>query len=180
MQTDLPISVSEAALPRRACSAVSFPPNVPALSIRQPWAWLIVNAGKNIENRCWYTKFRGRFLIHAAKGMTRDEYDDAFDFAFYRGGVTGRDVPKREVIERGGIIGEAEIVDCVHKSDSPWFMGEWGFVLRNVKPLPFVPCKGALGFFYPQNTTVRHARENDGGQGSGVEAGAKFRAAPER
>ena len=41
-----------------------------ALSIRQPWAWLIVNSHKHIENCDWPTKFRGRFLIHASKGVT--------------------------------------------------------------------------------------------------------------
>ena len=41
-----------------------------ALSIRQPWAWLIVNGHKDIENRSWPTRFRGPVLIHAAKGMT--------------------------------------------------------------------------------------------------------------
>lgn len=30
-----------------------------ALSIRQPWAWLILHAGKDIENRVWQTRFRG-------------------------------------------------------------------------------------------------------------------------
>ena len=48
---------------------------LPALSIRQPWAWMILNAGKDIENRSWQTDYRGRFLIHAAKGMTQDEYE---------------------------------------------------------------------------------------------------------
>jgi hypothetical protein len=50
-----------------------------ALSIRQPWAWLILNAGKDIENRDWPTHFRGRFLIHASKGMTHDEYEGGLD-----------------------------------------------------------------------------------------------------
>ncbi|MCG0445699.1 ASCH domain-containing protein [Pseudomonas aeruginosa] len=52
-----------------------------ALSIRQPWAWLVANGHKDIENRDWATSFRGRFLIHAAKSMTRDEYEEARDFA---------------------------------------------------------------------------------------------------
>ena len=52
-----------------------------ALSIRQPWASLILKAGKNIENRDWPTKYRGRILIHAAKGMTRGEHEDAIHFA---------------------------------------------------------------------------------------------------
>jgi hypothetical protein len=42
-----------------------------ALSIMQPWAWLIVNGLKDIENRKWSTDFRGEFLVHA--GKTYDE-----------------------------------------------------------------------------------------------------------
>jgi len=54
-----------------------------AISIRQPWAWLIVNGYKDIENRSWPTKFRGRVLIHASKGMTRAEYDDVEDYLMF-------------------------------------------------------------------------------------------------
>jgi hypothetical protein len=50
----------------------------------------------------------------------------------------------------GGIIGQVDIVDCVDKSASPWFVGPFGFVLRNPRILPFRPCKGALGFFNPK------------------------------
>jgi len=117
-----------------------------ALSIRQPWAWLIVHAGKNIENRMWRTTFRGRVLIHASKGMTRAEYDAACWFMGEQG-IDHTKLPLFDQLPRGGIIGEAEIVDCVRKSNSPWFQGPFGFVLHNVKPLPFRPCKGSLGFF---------------------------------
>ena len=117
-----------------------------ALSIRQPWAWLILNAGKDIENRDWPTRFRGRFLIHASKGMTHDEYDCADDPLWHKGGPT-IELPSFQELERGGIVGEAELIDCVTQSDSPWFNGSFGFVLANVKPLPFRPFKGALGFF---------------------------------
>ena len=139
--------------------------NLPALSIRQPWAWAIVTIGKDIENRSWPTRFRGRFLIHAAKGCTRDEYEDACDFILkavdskYRG--IGLSVPGWKRMDRGGIIGIAELVDCVTKSDSPWFMGQYGFVLRNVEAVPFIPCKGALGFFSPNSGT--HVPERSGG-----------------
>ena len=37
-----------------------------ALSIRQPWAWLIARGVKTVENRTWATNFRGRFYIHAS------------------------------------------------------------------------------------------------------------------
>lgn len=117
----------------------------PALSIRQPWAWLILNAGKDIENRDWATKFRGRVLIHAGKGMTKAEYEDAYDTAM----VVNPSIlfPTFESLQRGGIVGSVEIVDCVEASDSPWFFGHFGFVLRNPQPLPFVQFKGQLQFF---------------------------------
>ncbi|NSZ47986.1 hypothetical protein G6L63_08670 [Agrobacterium vitis] len=122
-----------------------------ALSIRQPWAWCIVNLGKDIENRNWPTRFRGPVCIHAAKGMTRDEYEGCLatvhaisrTHPFPQGGT----FPQREVLQRGGIVATAEIVNCVDRSASLWFFGTFGFVLRNVQPVEFIPVKGALGFF---------------------------------
>ena len=38
-----------------------------ALSIRQPWAWLIVAGYKDVENRTWATDFRGRIYVHAGQ-----------------------------------------------------------------------------------------------------------------
>lgn len=38
-----------------------------ALSVRQPWAWAIVNGHKRIENRTWAPRYRGTLLIHASK-----------------------------------------------------------------------------------------------------------------
>lgn len=117
-----------------------------ALSIRQPWAWLIVNGHKDIENREWPTRFRGHFLVHAGKGMTRAEYEGAVDTIDY---VGRKDIvlPPFEALERGGIVGEAEIVGCVLISESKWFFGRYGFQIAHGKPLPFRPCKGSLGFF---------------------------------
>lgn len=47
-----------------------------AITVRQPWAWAIIHAGKDIENRSWKTKTRGRVAIHAASGMTHAEYEE--------------------------------------------------------------------------------------------------------
>lgn len=120
-----------------------------ALSVRQPWAWMIIHGGKDIENRDWGTSFRGRILVHASKGMTRDEWGEAWGFAQGSGaGTKAVDVGvTRHNIERGGIIGSVEIVDCVEESDSRWFVGRYGFVLRNPQPFPFLPYRGQLGFF---------------------------------
>ena len=48
-----------------------------ALSIRQPWAWLVVNGYRDIENRDWPTNFRGPLLVHAGLTMTRSDYEQA-------------------------------------------------------------------------------------------------------
>jgi hypothetical protein len=119
-----------------------------ALSIRQPWAWLIVNGHKDIENRTWSTKFRGRVLIHAGTGMTRDEYDDALATALHVGYRSY--FPPRDQLERGGIVGVVTIVGCAAPENrvSPWHMADqFGFQIVDAKPVPFVACKGALGFF---------------------------------
>ena len=102
-----------------------------AISIRQPYPWHILFDGKDVENRNWPTKFRGLVLIHASKG------------------VEDRALVKAKNMPLGGIVGVMEIVDCVTQMDSDWFFGEYGFVIRNARPLPFVPCKGMLGFFKP-------------------------------
>jgi len=132
------------------------------LSIRQPWAWLIVNGGKDIENRTWPTRFRGRFLVHASKGMTKREYEDVVmylesqakwslshhDFVDFNNFVyLMTHLPRPERLKRGGIIGEVTLVDCVKESRSPWFMGKYGFVLKDAKRRKFIPMKGQLGFF---------------------------------
>lgn len=123
-----------------------------AISIRQPWAWLIIHAAKDIENRTWPTRFRGNVFIHASKGMTRSEYDEACAVA---GDVDGTIcIPAFESLPRGGIVGKMRIAGCVTQSGSPWFFGPFGFVIEAATSLPFQPCKGALGFFNAVITTT--------------------------
>ncbi len=110
------------------------------LSIRQPWAWLIATGIKDIENRTWETNFRGTFLIHAGKTFDYEGYE----WVISEMGVALR---ARSQFEVGGIVGEAEIIDCVTSSNSPWFSGPYGFVLRNARPRRFTPLSGKLGFF---------------------------------
>ena len=113
------------------------------ISIRQPWAWAIIHAGKDIENRSWPTKFRGRVLVHASKFSSKKAFAEAFDFICPIVDIRNLNVWCRT----GGIIGSVEIVDCALVSNSPWFIGPRGFVLRYPRPLPFTPCTGALGLF---------------------------------
>lgn len=121
-----------------------------ALSIQQPWAWLIASGHKDIENRTWHTGFRGPVLIHAGKRF--DGEDDAQQWGWPR-------IERPEDFDLGGIIGECEIIDCVTTSASPWFHGPYGFVIRNARLLPFRPCRGALGFFDPDKVPDRPSRK---------------------
>lgn len=121
-----------------------------ALSIRQPWAWLIIHAGKDIENRTWPSGLRGPVLIHAAKTMTLTDYDECAEFLTLDPRLEHIRLPRKDQIIRGGIIGQVNIFDCVQASDSPWFVGPWGFRLGQPEHYDFAPCRGALGFFRPQ------------------------------
>ena len=47
-----------------------------ALSIQQPWAWMILYGTKRVENRTWATSFRGPFLIHAGLKADREATAD--------------------------------------------------------------------------------------------------------
>lgn len=118
-----------------------------ALSIRQPWADMIMRHGKDIENRIWNTKFRGRFLVHAAKAWGRIE-KETYKSLVEDLGLRDGELRAPEGMDLGCIVGSVELVDVVKSSLSQWFMGDYGFVLRD--PILFrepVPVKGKLGFF---------------------------------
>lgn len=151
-----------------------------ALSIRQPWCFAILHLGKRLENRTWSTRYRGPILIHASKAMTRDEYDEVSFFVQYHypelapAGAPDLMLPPFDDLDRGGIVGRANLVDCVRSKQAlpfgksrawgdmhivPWWQGPVGFVLDDVQPLPFVPCKGKLGLF---ETDIRVDVSQDG------------------
>ncbi len=128
-------------------------PDIPklALSIRQPWAWLIVEGFKSVENRDWKPwnlglKFRGEVAIHAGIKV-----EDDCDLSLSRGyhPVTGerQEFPVPKKYPTGGIVGVSEIVDVVTSHDNDYFVGKYGLVIRNARPIDLIPVRGALGFF---------------------------------
>ncbi|MBN9529764.1 MAG: hypothetical protein J0H82_26390 [Alphaproteobacteria bacterium] len=137
-----------------------------ALSVRAPWWWAILHAGKDVENRSRRNGFRGRVWLHASAwhrptaiaidmGSMADVYDhtpwQTRDPRHNR--VRDFNIDKHEALRDlktagGHIVGSVEVVDCVTASASPWFCGPVGFVLRDPVVLSRpIPCKGALGFF---------------------------------
>lgn len=123
------------------------------LSIQQPWSWLIVNGYKDIENRNWSTDVRGCILIHAGKQADTTFFDeDGLLSLPYAEHICGKDIaalmPERlSDYERGGIVGYATLQKVVSQSESPWFVGRYGFVLTQRRPVPFMPLRGQLNFF---------------------------------
>lgn len=145
------------------------------LSGRQPWWWAILHAGKRIENRVMVVKgqrrpptwhrYRGPILLHAAEGCTAVEHEQAIAW-MHKAGVLSIDGPWPDWphgAPRGGIVGRARIVDVISPAprelgpcncaaridvDGRWHMHtQYGFVLSEVEPLPFTPCKGMLGLW---------------------------------
>jgi hypothetical protein len=108
------------------------------ISIKQPWAWLIVAGFKDIENRDWPTSYRGELFIQA--GKYRPSEDEL------------RDIEKkfrvkidRDALQFGGIIGKTRLIDCVRSHPSKWFFGPFGFTLADSSIVPFRPLRGMPG-----------------------------------
>jgi superfamily II DNA or RNA helicase len=101
------------------------PDQLKALSIRQPWAELILRGEKTVEYRSQPTKFRGRVYIYAALGTSSDLDPDATEQL----GVHLEDLP------RGVIVGTVEIADC-SGCDGEY---EWSLARPHRLDQPLVP-----------------------------------------
>ena len=75
------------------------------ISVRQPWAWLIVQGYKDVENRTWATGYRGHLLIHAGKKIDQEAIDWV-DKWF-------KHITFPAQFDTGGIVGRAILANCV-------------------------------------------------------------------
>lgn len=130
-----------------------------ALSVRMPWAYFICAGLKPVENRDWplpKSMYGQRIYVHAGRTVDTYCFDDKalgwslsedirvklpkdFDWS------VGKDYMLQAL---GAIIGEVTITGQVDSSPSPWFVGPYGFLLRDavLYERPIV-CRGQLGFF---------------------------------
>ncbi|ADY51538.1 protein of unknown function DUF437 [Pseudopedobacter saltans DSM 12145] len=89
------------------------------LTIKQPWASLIANGIKDVENRSWKTNYRGEILIHAG-------LDTVFDGFMPDGSTVGEWLRLNGYdwhynnVPHGAIIGKANLVDCTINHSSIW------------------------------------------------------------
>lgn len=125
------------------------PTRLPALTLRQPMAWAVLHAFKNIENRVWPTGVRGQIVIHSSES----EPDGYFDWAsrFISERIPPRSVlkvPQSQDLPRGALVGVVNVDDCIKKSSSPWWEGPIGFKLSDARALSKpIPCAGKRRFF---------------------------------
>jgi hypothetical protein len=118
-----------------------------ALSIRPAWAWAIIHAGKDVENRARRCHFRGRFLVHASLEMTFDDFEKAV--AALAAAGEEAILPRPDEFEAGGIVGSVELVEVAERCDSVWYQpGAFAWVLRNPRPMPFLPYTGRRNWFH--------------------------------
>ena len=106
---------------------------------------------KNVENRNWPTKYRGRILVHRAKSWDKEGFEWLWKnrSLLEIDGITWSGMEQMRFDSPGGeLVGEIDIVDCVSKSSSRWFFGRYGFVLAN--PVAYdqpIPYRGMPGLF---------------------------------
>jgi len=126
---------------------------IKALSLKQPYAWLIANGYLLGDDRTWGTGYRGVMLIHASKGIYEEYYD-------YLVANTDIPLPSKDKLGYGGVVGIAKLVLCARPDEIPptltreqrsHFNGVprdgFGFLFENTKPLELMPCPGKLGIF---------------------------------
>jgi hypothetical protein len=139
----------------------TMPEPLVAISSKQPWAALLVAGEKTVDVRTWPTPRRGRVLIHAGKAA--DHWPEAWAL-----------ITTPELLElarlRGGIIGVANLIDCVsyptakafsratanHRNEPTWFQpgGMHGFVFQDAHPIAYHPYPGQPMFFTVDDFTL--------------------------
>lgn len=148
-QTYWDAAASAVQLARKADEMVRAVPQLKALTLWRPWAWLIAAGHKPVENRTWAPPralLGQRIVLHAGKTMDRD------------GAVAvrqefGIEFPPEAWAE--GIVGVATLVrsfDGITTAlepmrSSPWYSGDIGWVFAEPIQIPAVECKGAQGLW---------------------------------
>ena len=120
-----------------------------ALSIKQPWADLIIWGFKSIETRTWKTDYRGKLLICPSKTIDRKAMRD-FKPLF----------PEDHQFLIGKALGVAELVDCTKMKDfhqgfalCDLYHG-YSWILETAKEIEPFDVKGQLGLFEVNYTEV--------------------------
>jgi predicted transcriptional regulator len=113
------------------------------LSLKQPFAELVVSGKKTIEIRKWNTKFRGEFLIHASKNADK-QFMKKLGYDNLPSGVI---VGKAKLVNVKKYLNQKDFKKDQNKHLATRDYGNYGFILENVKRIKEIPAKGKLGFW---------------------------------
>lgn len=126
------------------------PAVIPCISVRQPWAWLLVNGVKKVENRTWETSYRGPLLIHASRttvDLIRTNCSELF-----------ADMPPADMLPLGCLVGMVHLAECITLKDAQrrrdlagqgrFIEGPFCWIMNKPRPM-FKPISfiGRLGLF---------------------------------
>ncbi len=139
--------------------ALRTDPPTKAITLHQPWAWALLHAGKDIENRVWWKGFTGELAVHAGKEMDLS----AITF-FVKWGIPW---PDKDALVFGAVIGAVTVTGahnsaaCVRTStwghlhpEGPYTCSKWAqggatgdkpmmhWDITNPRPCTPVPCRG--------------------------------------
>ena len=142
---------------------------ITVLSVRHPWAWLICEGLKDVENRNWKTNYRGTLYIHAGKSFDWDALwwlaqtmtthaaglKSVEHFGIRFGKSERESVITQHQNEFGAIVGRVDLIDC-GRSQSVWAQPEvkYHWTVRNVQHIVPIPMRGQLGLFRIQNQGI--------------------------
>lgn len=121
------------------------------LSIKEPWASLIMNGTKKIETRSWKTKYRGEIYIHASLSKTKITKPEVYELI------------KDMNFKCGYIICKCNLVDCIYMTDEyvndmktnhyeeyicgHYEVGRYAWIVEDVRVIEPIEAKGKLGLW---------------------------------
>ena len=121
------------------------------LSIKEPWASLIMNGTKKIETRSWKTKYRGEIYIHASLSKAKITKPEVYELI------------KDMNFKCGYIICKCNLVDCIYMTDEyvndmktnhyeeyicgHYEVGRYAWIVEGVKVIEPIKAKGKLGLW---------------------------------
>lgn len=137
------------------------------ISVQQPWAWLLARRIKRVENRTWWTSYRGEIGIHAGKTLDVEALD-LLRMGYAPGcGFDPTELPETFLL--GGLVGVANLVETtqdIHhelidqQQRECWcdpIPDTYYWIMEGAREVPFIPMRGRLGLF-EANVNIQEAR----------------------
>lgn len=134
---------------------------IPALSICQPWPWMILAGHKVVENRTWSVNYRGPLAIHASKSRSWVSHVAPLRESGYPIPPTPQELAKQAIdddpLPFGAFVGVVELIDVVEivsddrygLADDPFATGPYCWILANPRALAEpIPARGRASLFH--------------------------------